>query len=62
MARGGEAPEFYGLLTARLLEVVAQWPALCLTDDENLILAGYQMGSLCELAHLRSMTSLRGQR
>jgi len=58
LARGGETPEFYDLLTARLLETAAQWPALCLTDDESLILARYRARLLCELAYLRSMASL----
>jgi len=59
LARGGETPEFYDLLTARLLETVAQWPTLCLTDDESLILARYKARLLYELAFLRSMASLR---
>lgn len=61
LAKGGEAPEFYDLLIARLFEVVGQWPSLPLSDDENLMLAGYKARLLCELDYLRSIAVLKGQ-
>jgi len=61
LARGGQAPQFYDLLKTRLLELADQWPALALSDDESLVLAGYKGRLLCELRYLRAMAVVRSR-